>query len=343
MEDKNMEADARRKVLIVGAGGFLGSFLVEEALSRGHDVWAGIRQSTSREYLTDHRIHFAVFDFSNPITLEDSLKANAPENGWDYIVYNLGLTKALRFSDFNRVNHDMLKTFIHALESTGLSPDRFLYMSSLSVMGTGKKGSYEPFREDMIPMPDTRYGASKLKAEMLLASSGLPYIIFRPTGVYGPRDNDYYLMYKSIARGFDVSVGFRRQALTFIYAGDLAAAVFSALEKAPVKSTYIISENTSYTQKEFRRFVLDALGKKFAIPVIFPLWGLKIVSTAAELIGVIRGKPSTLNRDKYHIMCQRNWNADTSHATRDFGFSPKICLREGVKKSVEWNKNNHRL
>ena len=49
-------------------------------------------------------------------------------------------------------------------------------------------------------------------------------------------------------------------------------------------------------------------------------------------------KPSTLNRDKYNIMKQRNWAVDISKACADFGFSPEVGLREGVRKSIEWYK-----
>lgn len=339
---ENLELKGK-KVLVAGAGGFVGGFIVEEGLRRGCEVWAGVRASTSRVYLTDPRIHFAELDFTSPASLADSLGKYAPEGGWDYIVYNLGLTKALRFSDFNRVNHDLLRMFTEAIKELALVPRKFLYMSSLSVMGPGEPGSYAEFTEDMIPFPDTKYGASKLKAEMLLVSSGLDYIILRPTGVYGPRDNDYYLMYKSIGSGFDFSVGFKRQSLTFIYVTDLAKAVFDALEKAPCGNVYFISEKRSYSQKEYRRIVLDALGRGFALPVRVPLWGLKVVSVIAEKIGALRGKPSTLNRDKYHIMRQRNWNVSTRKAERDFGFKALVSLREGVKESVDWNKAHHRL
>ena len=43
LQDKNM------RVLVVGAGGFVGGYLCDEALKRGYEVWAGIRSSTSRE------------------------------------------------------------------------------------------------------------------------------------------------------------------------------------------------------------------------------------------------------------------------------------------------------
>lgn len=326
-----------KRILVVGAGGFTGGFIVAEGLRRGYEMWAGVRESTSRKWLDDSRIHFINFDFSRPESLSAALSTALPEGEkWDYIVYNLGATKVMSYMDFSRINYDYLRHFTTALKSAGMVPEKFLYMSSLSAMGPGDERHYTPFNESMIPMPNTKYGASKLKAEMWLEMDGMPYIIFRPTGIYGPRDHDYFLMFKSIKKGFDFSVGFRKQLLTFIYVEDLARAVFDALDKAPVKETYDISEPRAYTQKEFRRMSATAIGKKLVIPMRMPLWGVKAVSVVAEKIGVARMKPSTLNRDKYKIMKQRNWSVDISKAQRDFGFSPCVSLKEGIEKSIEW-------
>ena len=49
-------------------------------------------------------------------------------------------------------------------------------------------------------------------------------------------------------------------------------------------------------------------------------------------------KPSTLNRDKFNILRQRNWSVDVSKARKGFGFDPKVDLEEGVNRSVEWYK-----
>ena len=117
---------------------------------------------------------------------------------------------------------------------------------------------------------------------------------------------------------------------------DLARAVYDALEKAPVGETYDISEPRAYSQREFRKLSARALGKKFVLPVKMPLWGVKAVSVVAELWGVARLKPSTLNRDKYRIMKQRNWNVDVSKAERDFGFRSEVPLDEGIRRAVEW-------
>lgn len=88
-------------------------------------------------------------------------------------------------------------------------------------------------------MPNTAYGLSKLKAERYLQGmSDFPYVIYRPTGVYGPREKDYFLMAKSIRRHTDFSVGFRRQDLTFVYVKDIVQAVFLGIEKQISRRTY---------------------------------------------------------------------------------------------------------
>ncbi|MDE6272499.1 MAG: NAD(P)-dependent oxidoreductase [Muribaculaceae bacterium] len=329
----------KRRVLIVGAGGFAGGWIVEEALRRGLDVWAGVRASTSRKYLADERIKFVEFDFDNPASLAGSLSAALPEGeAWDWIVYNLGATKCLRFSDFDRINCEYLRNFLQAIKSSGKIPEKLLYISSLSAAGPIAESDGHPISEEDIPQPNTRYGTSKLKAEMLLHMEGIPFIIFRATGLYGPRDKDYFLMFESIGKGFDFSVGYKKQLLTFLYITDLASAIFDALEKAPAGETYNVAHPGVYSQKDFRRLASLEMGKRLVIPVKVPLWGLRIVSAVAEKIGVAKGKPSTLNRDKYNIMAQRNWSVDVGKARRDFGFAPKVDLREGIRKSVEWYK-----
>ena len=327
-----------KSILITGAGGFIGGFLVEEALRRGYDTWAAVRSTTSREFLTDERIHFIELDYTDQDRLEETLRDHMGEWGrWDYVVHNLGVTKSTNYMDFEQVNYGYLKALADAMQATNMTPDVFLLMSSLSVMGPGDEKTYQPFKSSDVPLPNTYYGVSKLKAETYLQSlEGFPYTIFRCTGVYGPRERDYYLMIKSIKRGFDFSVGFDKQMLTFIYVKDLVTAVMDALEKGPLHKAYFISENQGYTQQEFRKIVCEELGKKFVIPVTCPLWVVKRVCAIAEWIGKVTLKASTLNRDKFKILKQRNWLCDTSDARRDFGFNPQYSLREGIREAIAW-------
>lgn len=341
-----------KRVLIVGAGGFMGARFAAIGLEEGYEVWCGVRASTSRAHLADSRLKFVVFDFDKPTSLTATLKQYAEEarqsgarRPWDYIIYNLGATKALRYTDFERVNTLYLRRFIEALKEVGaglsaeILPEKILYMSSLSVMGPGDEKGYTPFTEAMVPLPNTRYGASKLKAEMELAASPLPYIILRPTGIYGPGDHDYLMMLQSLQKGFSFSAGLKRQELTFIYADDLARAAYAALRQAPAGSTYLLAEDRSYTQREYRRMAREAIGKKHVISIAVPLWGVRAVSAIAEKIGAGRGRSSTLNSDKCRIMAQRNWRVDSTAAKRDFGFVTPTDLAEGLRKSVQWYRD----
>ena len=327
-----------KSILITGAGGFIGGFLVEEALKRGYDTWAAVRASTNREFLKDERIHFIELEYADQEKLEQTLREHQGESGrWDYIVHNLGVTKSTNYLDFEQVNYGFLRTFVDALQETGMTPDVFLLMSSLSVMGPGDEKNYKPISPTDIPLPNTYYGVSKLKAETYLQSiEGFPYTIFRCTGVYGPHEKDYYLMIKSINRGFDFSVGFNKQMLTFIYVKDLVTGVMDALEKGPQHKAYFISEDKAYTQQEFRRIVCEELGKKFVLPVTCPLWLVRMVCNVAEWWGKVSLKASTLNRDKFKILKQRNWLCDTSEARSDFNFTPKYPLREGIREAIAW-------
>ena len=180
----------------------------------------------------------------HPEILRSQLAACKAEfGGWDVIVHAAGATKCIRREDFFRTNTEGTRHFVDTLRELDMVPGRFIFISSLSVFGAIREQAvrhatsdnpwiYAPIRENDTPRPNTAYGESKLEAERYLKSlKDFPYVILRPTGVYGPREKDYFVMAQSIKQHVDFSVGYRPQEITFIYVKDLVQAVFSAMVK----------------------------------------------------------------------------------------------------------------
>jgi len=326
------------KILITGASGFIGSFIVEEALKRGFETWAAIRKSSSKEWLQDERIRFIELNLSSKAQLVEQLRGQ----DFDYVVHAAGVTKCLNKADFHRINTEGTKNLVEALIEVEMPLKRFVFVSSLSIFGAIKEQQpYEAIRESDTPQPNTEYGRSKLAAEQYLEKKkGLPYIILRPTGVYGPREKDYFIMAKSIQQHSDFAVGYKRQDITFVYVKDVVQAVFLALEKGEDGRKYFLSDGEVYQSATFSNLIHEALGRPWWIRITAPVWVLRIVTFFGEYIGRMTGKVTALNNDKYNILKQRNWRCDIQPAIDELGYQPKYKLKQGVEETIKWYKDN---
>lgn len=324
-------------ILITGASGFIGSFLVEEALERGFAVWAAVRRSSSKRYLQDSRINLIELDFGNERKLTEQLSGHK----FDYIIHAAGVTKCARPEDFFAVNATGTVNFVNAVKATECLSRRFVFISSLSVLGAVRETlPYEEIRSADQPHPNTLYGQSKLQAETFLeGETGFPWIALRLTGVYGPREKDYFLMFKSISRHIDFSVGCKPQAITFVYVKDVVQAAFLALERGKEHESYIISDGETYSSRTFSDLIKQELGIRHMLRIKAPLWLLRLITAVGQRWGRITGHMPVLNNDKYNILSQRNWRCDITPARHELGFEPQYTLAKGVKETALWYKN----
>lgn len=352
-----------KKVLVTGASGFIGSYIVSEGLEKGYEMWAGVRGTSSRGYLTDARIKFAQLNLGDKNALKGQLLAYKEQmggQGWDYVVHAAGATKCLKVEDFYRTNTYGTANLIEALQETGMVPERFVFVSSLSVFGairetpvkaktpgyglgaeiSEEESIYKPILDTDHPEPNTAYGMSKLSAERYLEKldpEEFPYVILRPTGVYGPREKDYFVMAKSIAGHTDFAVGYQPQELTFIYVMDVVQAVFKSMtSSAAVGKAYFLSDGKIYNSRRFSDLIQYELGNPWVLHLKAPKWVLNLICKAGGQLGRMTGKLIVLNEDKYNILSQRNWRCDIEPARRDLGFEPEWSLERGVKAAIDW-------
>ena len=254
------------------------------------------------------------------------------------MIHNAGLTKTTDKKSFFRINAEYTHHFIEALAAAGCKPKKFLLMSSLSSYGRGDEKTFRPIRLDDPQQPDTAYGKSKLEAENYIRNqSHFPYVILRPTGVYGPGEKDYFMEIKSVKSGLDFAVGAIPQRITFIYVKDLATVAFLALENEAIRNRhYFVADGDVHTDESFARMIQDILGKKRVLHARIPLGLVNIACHCSEWIGKLLNKSMTLNTDKYIILKQRNWICDVTPLQDELNFTPEYPLRKGLEESIEW-------
>ena len=154
------------KILITGASGFVGSFLVEHGLELGHEVWAALRSTSSRRYLTDPRIRFIELNLGDDATLRRQLSDHGAAHGAsDCVIHAPGATKAADLEAFRRTNTAGTRRLARTLRELDLLRGRFVFVSSLSVMGPVADPvqrvpaeAYRPIADTDRPAPNTAYG-----------------------------------------------------------------------------------------------------------------------------------------------------------------------------------------
>lgn len=328
-----------KRLLITGASGFIGSYLCEKGVELGYEVWAGIRKSSSKKYLQDPKLNFIELTFEDREKLKSQILAFNQEYGkFDLIIHNAGCTKAPRNEDYRNINFVNTKNFVDILLETGNNPEKFIFTSSLAAFGPGKENSTDPVLLSQTPNPINLYGKSKLEAEQYLRSlPELNCIIMRPTGVYGPREKDYFTVFNMINHKFEGYIGSSKQLLTFIYVKDLVRAYYLAMEADIRNTSYFLSESKWYYTSDFYTLIKKSLHKK-SFRIVVPLWIVQGIASVNDSIGKLTGKYPTLNNDKLGILKATNWVCETTPLKTDLNFEPLYDLEKGVEETALWYK-----
>lgn len=321
------------KLLLTGATGFIGHYLLQELKESGYEVWIAVRSESNRRALASE--HLIDVDYSST---EQMKSAFEKAGGFDYVVHNAGVTKCSQKSTFMEVNAHNTQRLLRALEQLSQHPKCFLYMSSMGSFAPNL--TKEPLRSDSPQRPITEYGRSKLVAEQAVAASEIPHVILCPTGVYGKGDQDYILSIRTMKRGFSFVTGSTPQLLSFVHVRDVARVVSFLLQHPEsYGERYLLSDGNDYTDQDFTQIVSQLIGRKVR-EVRVPLRLVKRVCSAGDQLGKLLGKPLLFNQDKYPILAQHNWLCDITPLL-SLGFRPHYDLRSGIAEALGIpNKSN---
>jgi len=331
------------KVLITGASGFIGSHLIEEAISQGFQVFAAVRPSSKITFQSNAAVSVIYLDYQHKEALIDQLLLLKEKYGrFDYIIYNAGTTRANTLEEFNVVNNLLPQLFIQSLKAADNIPDKFLLVSSMAAFGPGNSQTMLPITVQQEMCPISQYGKSKKDISVYLQlQSIVPYTIVYPTAVYGPRDKDFIELVKLINKGFEPYLGLYKQILSMIHVKDLTTAIISLLTKASNKSEYIISDTLTYNKKDLGAIIKNILHKK-TIKVSIPVTPILGIATIIEFLYKIFApkKMPLLTKEKiYEISCP-NWSCEANDVWETIGLKPFYNLHTGLENSIAWYREN---
>ncbi|TDQ11649.1 NAD-dependent epimerase/dehydratase family protein [Pedobacter metabolipauper] len=327
-----------KKVLITGATGFVGYHLIKKAVESGLDVYAAVRLSSDVAHLKVFDIQYTDLDYSSV----EALKIELEEKQYDYIIHAAGITKAKTKADYDKVNAGYTRNLAIAASTAAIKLQKFVFVSSLAALGP-LSDLNKKINDDTVGHPVTNYGASKLLAERYLSEiENLPLIVIRPTAVYGPREKDIFILFKSISRGIEPHIGSFKQQLSFIYVTDLAEIIVKSLFSSIIKQSYNISDGQIYDRYILAYRIKQALNKK-TLKFNLPISLVGALASVMDLLYTKSKSTPTLNKEKMAELTAINWDCTIDHARKDLGFEPKYNLEQGIIETVRWSKKNHWL
>jgi UDP-glucose 4-epimerase len=324
----------QKNILITGASGFIGSYLVDAALKKNYRTVAGIRSTSSKKYLTNPDIHFLDMDFNSEKSLDLAIQTFVSNFGKiDFVIHNAGVTRAKKNEDYDRVNFENTQRLVNALQRNQQVPEKFVLISSLAAYGPAENDVSVISSQEKKPL--TAYGRSKLKAEsVLFNTTNFPFVIINPTAVYGPKDKDVFFLIQSIHKGFEVYIGHKKQLLSFVHVEDLCAAIFIAMESTALNQQFLVSDLQVYTSAEFNQQIKSILNKK-TLSIVMPVWLVKSIASVAETIGKLTGNVQILNQERLKEFVAPDWSVNSSDIVA-LGYQPKYNLEAGLTQTIEW-------
>ncbi len=313
------------KVLVTGAGGFIGSHLTEELAKRGEEVRAFIRYNSrdERGLLEDlpkeiqSQIEFVPGDLKDPDGIKKAVKGCSK-------VFHLGALIAIPYSyvhpfDFIQTNVMGTANLLNAcLENDSI--EKIVHTSTSEVYGTAQ---YVPIDEKHSLQAQSPYAASKIAADKIAESYylsfGLPIAILRPFNTFGPRQSLRAIIPTIISQaihGKKIRLGNIEPRRDFLFVKDTVRGFieFAKCSKA-VGKVVNIGTGRDISIRELVKQILDQMGKRREI----------------------KAERRRIRPEKSEVM---QLISDIRLAKKLFKWAPRYTLEEGLKETIDWYGKN---
>ena len=363
MIDPNIDLNGK-SILVTGAAGFIGSYLVMDLLSRLDSVHVIGLDNVNDYYdvsLKEYRLNeieklakahsnskwtFIKGNLADKTLIDDLFNEHKPD-----VVVNLAAQAGVRYSishpdvyiESNLIGfYNILEACRHSYDNGAKGVDHLVYASSSSVYGSNKKVPYST--EDKVDNPVSLYAATKKSNELLAHAYsklyGIPSTGLRFFTVYGPAgrpDMAYFGFTNKLIRGETIQIfNYGNCKRDFTYVSDIVEGVRRVMERAPERRTgedglpippyriYNIGNNNPENLLDFVSILQEELIDAGVLPGDYDFESHK------KLVPMQPGDvPVTY--------------ADTSALEKDTGFKPNTPLREGLRRFTKWYKEFYKI
>jgi len=323
-----------KKLLVLGATGFIGGQISLVALEKGWEVF-GLRRDDSRVgALAETPVHWILGNLEDVHSLQSAMV------GMDVVIHAAGFYP--KDGNYRKVPQQVfyakeeIKNVITAALQSGI--EQIIYTSSLTTIGHPPLGENRlaDERDFYIPgsLARSGYYEAKIAMEELFldaCSQGFPGVVLNPTAVFGP--GDVYLgmggLLIGVARG--AVVGWLPGDINVVDVRDVAAAHIAAIDHGEPGERYIIGGH-NYSVREALNLTARVAGVKpprFEIPI----WILQALVSLGDWMPVL---PLPSN----HLRAIHLWQGyDTSKSSTSFGISPRP-FEITVEETLAWFREN---
>ncbi len=309
-----------RKVLVTGAGGFIGSHLTEALLREGAQVRVFVRY-TSRPTLglladlpaeMREQLDVVAGDLRDQVAVKEACRGVSH-------VFHLGALISVPYSYVHPaevVESNVMGTLNVLLAARELALERVIHTSSSEVYGTAQS---VPIAETHPLQGQSPYAASKIAADKLVESFycafGVPAVTVRPFNTYGPRQSARAVVPTIITQALmrdQILLGSLAPRRDLTYASDTVAGFLRAgLAENVVGETLNLGANEEISIGDLAQMVVRLVGRAVA---------------------VVRD-PQRLRPERSEVL--RLWS-DNGKARRLMGWEPRVPLETGLRQTIDW-------
>lgn len=304
------------RCLVTGATGHIGSHLVRYLLEQGIEVAALVRPTTSNLWRIEdifHRLHIIKGDICNIDHSSAAIQEFAPE-----IVIHLGWHGVS--SGYRNDPAQITQNLCGSLRLLELAHEG----GCQKWIGLGSQAEYGPsnrvLTEDLPTHPVTTYGVAKLCLGLLSGklceAYGIGFTWLRLTAAYGPMDDEEHMIPQVILkllRGEKPNLTLGEQRHDYLYVEDVATAIWKAASQLTAQGIFNLGSGEAYTIRSIAERIRDLIDP--SLPLGF---------------GEVPYRPDQV----MHLQ------ADISRLKQATGWAPQVSLDEGLRRTVEWFKEN---